>query len=144
MLNEVVDGLQRLVALALPHTPPAETIEGTARAWADAFWHAPLAWDRDSDAPRIAAAFRGIGHRLARFPTPKAILKAMPARPLLPALPEPKISEAERRGNLRRIARIMTEAIERKKAQPRASARSLTPEQEEALLAKAREWFKKA
>lgn len=119
MLAEVADGLQRLMCLALPGTPAAETIAGTARAWADAMWYAPKAWDRDLDAPRIAAAFRGIGHRLERFPTPKALLEAMPARPPQPALPKPTISEAQRRANRRRIARMMTGAIERNQAGPR-------------------------
>ena len=107
MLFEVADGLQRLMYLALPGTPAAEMIEGTARAWTDAFWYAP----------RIAAAFQGIGHRLERFPTPKAILEAMPDRSLPPALPEPKISEEQRRANLRRMAQIMTEALKCNKAQ---------------------------
>lgn len=150
LLSEVATGLQRLVLLALPGTPAAETIEGTARAWTEAFWHAPRAWDRDLDAPRIAAAFRGIGHRLERFPTPKAILEAMPARPPRPALPEPDIGEAERRRNLRRIARILTEAIDARPrkapsprpTKPRQSARpALTPAQEAALLAEARERY---
>ena len=149
MLSEVAGGLQRLVLLALPGTPAAETIEGTARAWADAFWHAPPAWDRDLDAPRIAAAFRSIGHRLERFPTPRAILEAMPPRPSQPTLPEPEISEAQRRKNLRRIAQIMTEALECRNAPPRPRRRlstggenNLTPEKEEALLAEARERYK--
>ena len=102
MLTEVADGLQRLMLLALPGTPAAETIEGAARAWADAFWYAPKAWDQDLDAPRIAAAFRDIGHRLECFPSPMAILEAMPARPPQTALPEPKISQAQRRGKRRR------------------------------------------
>ena len=148
MLNEVVTGLQQLLLLHLPGTPAAETIGGAAQAWANALWCAPKAWDRDLDAPRIATAFRTIGHRLDNFPTPKAILEAMPPRPPLPALPEPEISEAERRENLRRIARIMTEAIERNKAKPPTpepqSSRtpSLTPAHEEALLAEARDHYK--
>ena len=151
MLSEVAGGLQRLVLLALPGTPAAETIEGTARAWADALWYAPKAWDRDLDAPRIATAFRVIGHRLERFPAPKDILTAMPPRPPQPALPEPAISPEQQRANLRRIAQIMTEAIECNKAQrpPRPCGRpsrggevTLTPEREEALLAEARERYK--
>lgn len=152
MLTEVATGLQRLVLLALPGTPAMEAIEGTARAWADALWYAPKAWDRDLDAPRIAAAFRRMAHRLERFPTPKALLDAMPARPPQPALPKPKISQAQRRGNRRRIARMMTEAIERNQAQPRpprafghpsgGGENDLTPAQEEALLAEVRERYK--
>ena len=148
MLSEVAGGLQRLVLLALPGTPAAEVIEGTARAWADALWHAPRSWDRDLDAPRIAAAFRVIAHRLERFPTPAAILEAMPERRQI-ALPEPEISEEQRRRNLRRIAQ-MTEAIGRDKAPPprafghpsRGGENDLTPAQEEALLAEARERYK--
>ena len=37
LLHEIADGLQRLMLLSLPGTPAAETIEGTARAWTDAF-----------------------------------------------------------------------------------------------------------
>ena len=62
MLGEVAGGLQRLMLLALPGTPAAEVIEGTARAWADALWHAPRSWDRDLDAPRIAAALSPLSH----------------------------------------------------------------------------------
>lgn len=149
MLFEVAEGLQRMISLALPGTPATETVAVTARAWADALWHAPKAWDRDLDAPRIAAAFRQIGHRLDRFPTPKAILEAMPERPPLPALPELEISEEQRRRNLRRISRIMTEALNKGKGPPpkpkhqdSEAALSLTPEQEEALLAEARERYK--
>ena len=151
MLFEVAEGLQRMIALSLPGTPAAETVGGTARAWADAFWFAPKAWDQDLDAPRIAAAFRMIGHCLERFPSPKAILEAMPSRPPQPALPEPELSEAQRQANLRRIAQIMTEVLGHSKAQrpPRPDGHPsgggenvLTPAQEEALLAEARERYK--
>ena len=149
MLNEVVTGLQQLLLLSLPGTPATETIGGAAQAWANALWYAPNAWDEELDAPRIAAAFRDIAHRLERFPTPKAILEAMPDRPPLPALPEPEISEEQRRRNLRRIAQIMTEALNKRKGPPAkpkhqdsGEALSLTPEQEDALLAEARERYK--
>ena len=118
MLFEVAEGLQRMIALSLPGTPAAETVGGKARAWADALWYAPKAWDQGLDAPRIAAAFQGIGYRLDRFPTPKAILEAMPPRPPQPALPEPEISEEQRRANLRRMAQIMTEALKNSKGPP--------------------------
>ena len=107
MLSEVANGLQRLILLALPGTPPAETIEGTARAWADALWYAPKVWDRELDAPRIAAAFRKIGHRLERFPTPKALLEALPARLPQPAAAESKMSEAQHSEHRRRLAKII-------------------------------------
>lgn len=148
MLSEVAGGLQRLILLALPGTPAAEMIEGTARAWTDAFWHAPKAWDQDLDAPRIAAAFQVIGHRLDSFPSPKAILESMPPRPPQPALPEPEISEEQRRRNLMRVAQIMTDALNKGKGLPPkpkhqdSGAVSITPEEEEALLAEARERYK--
>lgn len=106
MIFEVAEGLQRMIALSLPGTPAAETVEGTARAWADAFWHAPKAWDQDLDAPRIDAAFRTIACQLERLPTPKAVMEAMPKRPEPKKLPEPPISEEQWQENLKRIAEL--------------------------------------
>ena len=101
---EIITGLQQLLLLCLSGTPAAETFEGTARAWADAFWHSPKAWDKDLDAPRIAAAFRTIACQLERFPTPKAVMEAMPKRPEPKKLPQPPISEKQKQENLKKIA----------------------------------------
>ena len=80
---------------------------------------------------------------------PKAILEAMPNRPPQLALPEPEISDEQRRRNLRRISQIMTDALNKRKVPPpkpkhqdSGAATSLTLEQEEALLAEAWECYK--
>ena len=107
MVESVAVGLQRLLLLGLPGRPPAETITGTAHAWADAFWCLPKLWDRDLDAPRIAAAFRIAASQVECFPPPKAVIAVMPPRSTPKALPLPEISEDERRANLRRLAKIL-------------------------------------
>ena len=103
LLSEVATGLQRLMLLALPGTPAAEIIAGTACAWADAFWCSPRDWHQAQDAPRIAAAFRLIACQLERFPTPKAVLHAMPERPQPKQLTELPITPDQRRVTRKRI-----------------------------------------
>ena len=104
LLSEVATGLQRLMLLALQGTPAAETIEGTARAWADAFWCRNIGWDQALDAPRIALAFRSIAGQLDRFPTPKAVLQAMPERKQPLRLPDLPPTREERQANRKRLA----------------------------------------
>jgi hypothetical protein len=92
----IAQGLVRLVALSLPGTPPADTIELTREAWIEALWPT-RAWDADLDAPRIAAAFRTLMITCERWPAPVALLRALPARPHAPALPPPPASAEQRR-----------------------------------------------
>ena len=145
LLSAVASGLQRLMLLALPGTPAAETIEGTARAWTDAFWHCPKAWDKDLDTPRIAAAFRTIACRLERFPTPKIILDALPPRPRPPALPRPEITREQREKNLKRIKALIEEMAKAKKNRPkrrlRATRPALTEAEEQTLLTEAKQRY---
>lgn len=92
----IAQGLVRLVALSLPGTPPADTIELTREAWIEALWPT-RAWDGELDAPRIAAAFRTLMITCERWPAPVALLRALPARPQPPALPLPPASAEQRR-----------------------------------------------
>ena len=116
MIESMAAGLQHLLLLGLPGRPPAETIAGTAHAWADAFWSAPKAWAKDLDAPRIAAAFRVVAGQVECFPAPRTVIEAMPPRPPQEALPPPEMSEDERRANRRRLAKLLG-SLERQSVQ---------------------------
>jgi hypothetical protein len=103
----IAQGLVRLVALSLPGTPPADTIELTREAWIEALW--PLrAWDERLDRERIASAFRALMGTCERWPAPAALMRALPPRHEPPKLPEPPPSEAARR----RIRELLAQARE--------------------------------
>ncbi|CQR43692.1 conserved hypothetical protein [Thiomonas sp. CB3] len=96
MRAEVIAGLQRLVSLALPGQPPAETIVLTAATWCDALSLMPIAWDAQQDAPRLRAAFAALLPQIERWPAPVALLRNLPARAAAPVLPPPRINPANR------------------------------------------------
>ena len=137
-------GLQHFLLLGLPGRPPAETITGTAHAWADAFWCLPKMWDRDLDAPRIEAAFRIAASQVECFPAPKTVIAAMPPRPPQKALLLPEMSEEKRRANLKRLAKLFgalkQKGPAKRKPAPETRAPTLTAEQEEALLEEIRQY----
>ena len=108
MLAAVAAGLQRLILLGLPFAPSAETMEGTARAWADAFWFSHRHWIESSDSQRIAVAFRIIASQVDRFPTPKQVLDAMPNRPPQRKLPMPPLSNDQIQRNRDTIQSILS------------------------------------
>lgn len=143
MVESMAAGLQHLLLLGLPGRPPAETITGTAHAWADAFWCLPKAWDKDLDAPRIAAAFRIAASQVECFPAPKSVIAVMP-RPPQKALPLPEMSEEKRRANLKRLAELFGSLKHagppKRKPKPETCAAALTTEQEEALLEELRQY----
>jgi hypothetical protein len=96
MLREVADGLQRLVALAIPGQPPAETIALTAAAWCEALEASSIAWDEHLDAPRLRMSFRALMRDCERWPQPAHLLRALPARPELIKLPPPPMTAEQK------------------------------------------------
>lgn len=106
MRAEVITGLQRLVALALPGQPPAETIVLTAATWCDALGLLPVAWDERQDAPRLRAAFAALLPQVERWPAPAALLRNLPARPPAPRLPAPQASPERMRSVRAQLAAI--------------------------------------
>lgn len=100
---EVASGLQRLVALALPGQPPAETIALTAGAWCDVLAGMNVVWEQQQDAPRLRAAFEVLAMQVERWPAPTHYLRLMPPRVSPPELPWPKTPPA---GVLDRIASL--------------------------------------
>jgi hypothetical protein len=92
----IAQGLVRLVALSLPGTPPAETIELTREAWIEALWPT-RAWNERLDAQRLAEAFRALLVSAERWPAPAHLLRALPPRKEPPRLPPPPPSAAARK-----------------------------------------------
>jgi hypothetical protein len=84
--NTLADGLTMLVALALPGTPPAETIALTLNVWVNALW-SRQAWTED-DTQRLQAAFVYLAGTCDRWPAPRQLRAALPARPEVPLLEE--------------------------------------------------------
>lgn len=104
--TEVASGLQRLVALSLPGQPPAQTITLTAAAWCEALQTAPISWDEAQDAPRLRAAFAALLPQVERWPAPAHLLRLLPPRPALRALPAPRPAPEKRAHLLESLERL--------------------------------------
>lgn len=103
--NQVIDGMQMLVALALPGTPPAETVALTAQAWVGALW-AARAWEAERDGWRINSAFQSMAVRVDRWPAPQRLLVELPIAAEPAALPAPRPSEDQRALILEKLAQM--------------------------------------
>lgn len=104
--DEIVSGLQKLYALRLPGTPPADAIKGTGIVWLDAISSMPAAWDADQDIPRIRHAFSTLLRTADNWPSPRRFIDAMPQRRQQQSLPAPKMTEQQRQANIARIQQI--------------------------------------
>lgn len=96
--EEIMFGLQKLLALQLERAPALETLAKTGLVWIEA-----IGYERcfaDEDAPRFREAFVRLAARCKSWPSPVALLEVLPDRPPLPALPEPEISPEQRAENL--------------------------------------------
>lgn len=119
MVAEMAEGLQRLVLLRLEGAASADSIAGVAMAWADAMMVVGIAWDEAQDVPRLKMAFRLLASRLERWPAPKHLLEALPARPEPRKLPAPPATEADRER-----ARVMLASITKKLRMPQHESSS--------------------
>lgn len=91
----VMEGMQRLVALHLPGQPPAETVVLTAEAWVEALWAHGPGWC-EADAQRLRAAFVALLAQVERWPAPRHLIAAMPARAHVVTLAPPTPSASQR------------------------------------------------
>lgn len=96
--EEIMLGLQKLLALQLERSPALETLAKTGLVWMEAIGHNRCL--TDEDAPRFREAFVLLAARCKSWPSPVALLEVLPERPPLPALPEPEISPEQRAENL--------------------------------------------
>ncbi len=105
--NALADGLTMLLALALPGTPPAETIKLTLNVWENSLWQRQ-AWSAD-DTPRLQAAFVYLAGTCDRWPAPRQLRAALPARPEVPLLKE-RHSPEKMAANKQRALDLLQEA----------------------------------
>jgi hypothetical protein len=140
--REVADGLQRIYALSLQGTPPAETLRLTAEAWVE-FLVDGRQFVQERDTSRLRAAFRTLGQTAERWPAPKQLLAVLPAPREQLALPVPPPSEADKAAAraLREKFRGLLNGMK-----PSAPPRHAPPppqqpgESEDALLERLRAW----
>lgn len=105
-------GLAALMTLRMEAHPPADTVEATAKVWAQALWPG-RAWDEALDAARIGEAFRQITLHETHWPTPAVFLRYLPERAPQAALPPPA-STAEDKARARAILAGIDEMLKRK------------------------------
>lgn len=75
--NEVVCGLQKMLALRLPNSPAADTIGATVAVWEEALSHNRV-WHDEQDVKRVQTAFKLLAIHLDRFPLPCDFFKVLP------------------------------------------------------------------
>lgn len=104
--EEIMLGLQKLLALQLERSPALETLAKTGLVWMEAIGHNRCL--TDEDAPRFREAFVLLATRCTSWPSPAALLEVLPERPPLPALPEPEITPEQRAENLAFLAGLVS------------------------------------
>lgn len=87
--DEIINGLQALVAIRLRGAPSAETLPTVAKVWMTALSSRPIHWDENLDTSRIRAAFVEIAATAKHWPSPAEFLALLPARKPQVALPPP-------------------------------------------------------
>jgi hypothetical protein len=110
--NEVVEGLQALLALRLNGAPAADMVVLTANIWEQAF-EQKLGRNaiEEVDAPRIRAGFRFLFPRLREWPAPADVIESMPSRPPRKALPEPVPTKAQHQESVKRVKTMVDELL---------------------------------
>jgi hypothetical protein len=109
-------GLAQTYALCLPGSPGADVLPATVATWADDLWHdARFAWaDPETDARRIAHAFRLIRAHAERWPTLRDFVQKLPEPPQLVALTHKPCSDEQAAQNVTRLLAMVDEVFGRK------------------------------
>lgn len=79
LYNELISGLQLMLALRLSGSPAADTVAATATAWEIALTTGKE-WDEQADAGRFDAAFSVLAGTQRYWPAPCDLLNALPPR----------------------------------------------------------------
>lgn len=108
----ITEGIQALVVLSLQNQPPADTIGYTLDVWVRALWGAK-AWT-EADRDRIAAGFAALTLLVDRWPAPKHLLAALPARPRQKELPAPTPSLSVRIGRVTKFRELLGDRLKRR------------------------------
>lgn len=104
--REIARGMQALLALRLLDAPSSDTVERTLDVWIAAIEPRSAGWSETLDAPRIQIAFQLLLARVTRWPAPRELLDAMPARQPARALPAPSATAAQRDAARSRLAEM--------------------------------------
>ena len=117
-LNEaVITGLQRLLALRLVGSPPADAIELTASGWREAMSRYPSGWNDEWDGWRINAGFDQRVWKSERWPTVKHLIDNLPKRIPPPPLPKPAMTKQMQKEGKKKLQQILNE-LEAKRMPP--------------------------
>ena len=121
LYNELIGGLQMLLALRLSGSPAADTVAAMATAWEVALT-AGRKWNEQEDAGRFQTAFATLAGTIRYWPAPRDMLDVLP-----PPAEKLKLehrylrTEAEKVAglkNLQAIQRRVNSILNRKKTQP--------------------------
>lgn len=85
---EIVEGIQKLMALRLRNTPPSDTLKATAVVWFDVFNSRPITWDQELDTKRIKKGFTELCANSDSWPSPSDFFRVLPSRPQALLLPD--------------------------------------------------------
>lgn len=96
LLELVKARMERLVILGLEGRPLGRAMGEVVRMWAQIIAGRLPQADAALDAPRLHAAFDVLEATCERWPAPKQLLDALPARPQPQPLPPPPMSEDQR------------------------------------------------
>jgi hypothetical protein len=86
---EIVEGLQKLIALRLRNSPPADMITATVSVWFETISTRPIAWNERLDRKRIKTAFTELCATCDTFPAPSQFVRLLPQREQPLSLPAP-------------------------------------------------------
>ncbi|SDI84199.1 hypothetical protein SAMN05216588_12631 [Pseudomonas flavescens] len=104
--REVAQGLMGLIALRLDGAPAADSVTQTMDIWLVALSKGRY-WEEEQDAERFKQAFSTLFATCDRWPAPARLLREMPARKGLPALPKPELTDTQRTNGRRQLADLI-------------------------------------
>jgi hypothetical protein len=85
---EIIEGIQKLMALRLRNTPSSDTLKATAVVWFDVFNSRPITWNQDLDTKRIKKGFTDLCATSDYWPSPSDFFRVLPSRPQALMLPD--------------------------------------------------------
>lgn len=109
--NTVITGIQKLVVLRLPNTPPESAIVATASVWINVLQGMHVRWEQHLDQTRIEQAFRVLCARCDKWPAPKHLIDALPVRVMPAPLPPPKIDKKTHQSNIKKLRAVLQSGV---------------------------------
>jgi hypothetical protein len=116
--DQTIVGLQKLLVLRLPGTPPDDTIQAVAEVWIEAMDRPYVQWNQDLDARRIDRAWRELLATVTRWPAPKHLLDLLGNRDPPRALPPPPLTPEQIAHNKARLKDLIEKLYSVKSVTP--------------------------